>query len=489
MSKFLSNMIKLSTSTLTGQMLGFLVTPLFSRLYSPADFGLFQLFVSIVGIIAPVSCLSYFYAILLPEKDEDSATVVVLCSFLIAVTSFVTTIFLFFFSDYIEKILHAPGFTMYLVLLPFAIGFSSFAYMFGYWLSRREEFGTIAKANIYSSFAGKGITAGYGFIAPSPFGLIFGSMVNDATICVIFGRKILDGFLIFANTSYEKIWQLALRYKKFPLYSMSSDLAGNASVQVTPFLLALFFSPVIVGYYSMAYLILRLPSKLIGNAIGTVFFQRASSEKNLTGSVKTVVKLVHTRLLSLGMFACLIVIIIGPELFSFILGARWETSGMYAQIFAPCFFVAFISTPLGFIYNVLEEQAVSLWFNLLLLGSSLVALVIGGLSGNPVVGMILLSAAGVIFWGWMNMYSLKIAGVPMREAGIEMGKFFAAGVCACLPLIAGKLLSLPSNLLILIAAVLSFFYYSVIVWYDLQLRTGFFRFFEGIFRKLKKFNR
>ena len=486
MSKFLSNMITLSTSTLLGQVLGFLVTPIFSRLYSPADFGQFQLFVSIVGVIAPISCLSYFYAILLPEDEEDSAGVVVLCSFLITATVLAATIILYFSSAFLETVLHAPGFSLYLSLLPFGIGFSSFAYMIGYRLSKKEEFGTIAKANIYSSFTGKGITAGYGFISPSPFGLIVGSIVNDATICLIFSKKLMDDFLLFSRISYKKIWELASRYKKFPLYGMSSEFAGNAAVQVTPFLLALFFSPVVVGYYSMAYLILRLPSKLIGNALGTVFFQRASSEKNLTGGVKTVVAVVHTRLVSLGMFACLIVMITGPELFSFILGSKWATAGVYAQIFAPSFFVAFISTPLAYMYSVLEEQAASMWFNFLLLLSSVIALIVGGLLDNPVTGMILLSATGVIFYGWMNMYSLKISGVPLGEAGRELGKFFSISACFCLPLLVAKLFSAPPYLIIAFVAILSVLYYSVIVYNDDQLRTGFSGVVRGILGKVRK---
>lgn len=479
-------MITLSTSTLTGQILGFLVTPVLSRLYSPADFGLFQLFVSIVGMISPIACLSYYNAILLPERDEDSANIVVLCLCIVVFTALAAAVFLFFSSSYIETAFNAPGFSGYLSLIPLAVIFSTFAYIFGYWLSRKEEFGTIAKANIYSSFTGKGVSAGYGFISPSPLGLILGTIVNDGTICFILGKKMLADMAIFSKTSYARIKELAIRYKKFPLYSMGSDTLGVASVQIAPFILALFFSPVIVGFYSMAYLILRLPSKLIGNAIGTVFFQKASSEKNLTGGVDAVVKAVHSRLISLGMFACLIVMIIGPELFSFVLGSRWITAGVYAQIFAPWFFVSFISAPLGYIFSVLEKQSASLWFSLLLLISSLVALVAGGLSKDPIVGMVLLSATGVIFWEWMNMYSLKIAGVSVREAAIETGKYFLIGICICLPLIIAKLISFPSTYLIVIGAALSLVYYSGIVYHDVQLRTGFLRFIGDIFHKITK---
>ena len=479
-------MISLFTSTLTGQLLGFLITPVLSRLYSPSDFGMFQLFISIVGMTASFATLSYYNAILLPERDEDSANLVVLCLFLVTVTAVVVTVVFFLSSAFLEKFLNAPGLSLYLPLIPIAIGFNGFAYVLGNWLSKKEEFGTIAKANILSSFTGKGTSAGIGFIAPSPFGLILATIVNDGTICLIQGRKVLSGLAVFSKTSVKRIRELAVRYKKFPLYSMGSDTAGSAAVQTAPFLLAFFFSPVIVGYYSMAYLVMRLPTKMIGTAIATVFFQRASAEKNRTGSMKHVVTAVHTRLISLGMFACLLVMVLGPELFSFLLGSHWADAGVYAQVFAPWFFVSFISVPLVYIFSVLEKQSVGLWFSLLQLVASIIALVIGGLSDSPLVGMILLSATGVVFWGWMNMYSLELAGVPVRESAREIGKYFVIAGCFCLPIAIAKLAAFPSLFLIAAAVLLALVYYSGVIYHDVQLRTGFTRFAGDLFGRVKK---
>ena len=97
MSKFISNVITLGSATVLGQILGVIVTPVLSRLYSPADFGAYQLFISIVTIIAVVSCLSYQIAINLPKKDEDAASIVVLCVIFIIITSILSTVLLYIF--------------------------------------------------------------------------------------------------------------------------------------------------------------------------------------------------------------------------------------------------------------------------------------------------------------------------------------------------------------------------------------------------------
>jgi len=476
-------MVKVSSSTLTGQVIGLIVTPVLSRIYTPADFGIFQLFISIVGIIAPVACLSYYYAIILPEKNEDAANVVILCLFLIAATSFVTTVILFFFIGTFEHYMNAPGFSIYLPLLPLALIFSGYAYIFGFWASKREQYGSVAKANVISTFTGKGFSIGYGFLGPSPFGLILGSIINDATIVVILVKKAFSDLSLFYHTSYAKIKEMMIRYKKFPQYSLGADLAGSVSVQFIPFALAFNFPAAVIGYYSMAYMILRLPIRLIGNAIGTVFFQEASVEKNNTGEIKAVVKTVYARLISFGIFLCLILMIAGPQIFAFIFGPQWETAGFYAQILAPCFFVSFIAFPLGFVYQVLEKQSINLWFNVCLFVSSAIVLIIGGFLQSPVISMVLLSITGFLLWGWMNLYSLKIAGVSLSDVGYVFGKHLLFSLMVCLPLVIAIYLSLSLILIITIIAVLSVVYYMIIIYVDSDLRIGLLKFIKNIVRK------
>jgi O-antigen/teichoic acid export membrane protein len=476
MSKFLSNVIKLGSATIAGQIIGIIVAPVLSRLYLPADFGVFQLFLSFVSLIAIISCFSYNSAINLPKKHEDAASIVVLCMFLIVVTTIISAIFFFVFADDIAEILNAPGFATYIFLLPLAIISNSIAFVLGSWSSRREQFGTLAKGNLYSSISGKGVSVGYGFISPSPFGLILGTITNDVTILVVLLKRTFTDAQLFRQVTYKNIKEMALRYKKFPQYNLFSNLANTAGVQSTPLMLAFFFSPIIVGYYAVALLTINLPLKLVGNSITSVFYQKACVEKNLTGSVKNIVKTVNSRLISIGMFGCLLVVIIGPELFSFVLGSTWLTAGEYAQILTPWFFVVFISVPLWSIYSVLEKQHISLSFNVILLVSRIIVLVIGGTLGNPILTMFLLSTTGVIIWSGINMYTLKISGVSVSDSIREIIYYLVLSLLVSLPLIIAKSFSVSSNILIGIAIILAIIYYSFIIHRDTQLKEGLLQF-------------
>jgi len=300
--------------------------------------------------------------------------------------------------------------------------------------------------------------------------LIFGTIANDATIVMVLLRKIIDDFHFFQEVSYERIRHLAHRYKQFPQYQVGADLAGTASVAITPLLLAIFFAPDVIGFYAMALMVIRLPSKLVGSAMYQVFYQKACIEKNRNGSIKKIVETIHTRLISLGAFACVIVMILGPELFTFALGTQWATAGVYAQIIAPWMFFAFILIPLTAIFNVLEKQAANLWFSILILVTRIIVIFVGGFYADPILVMVLLSITGIFFWGWVNMYTLKVAGVSVPNAIQEILRYFFLSLTFCLPLIIAKYYLIPTNLLIGITIVTSILYYAVILYKDTQLK-------------------
>jgi O-antigen/teichoic acid export membrane protein len=264
---------------------------------------------------------------------------------------------------------------------------------------------------------------------------------------------------------------------------MPSNFTSEAASQSVPFMLAISFSPVVVGFYAMTYMIITLPLKLVGNSLSTVFYQKSCAERNRTGSINHVVKSVHTRLISIGIFICLVLMIIGPELFAFILGAQWLTAGIYAQILAPWIFVVLISTPLISILNVFEKQGANLGFNIILLTSRIIAVLIGGYLGDPVLCMVLLSVTGVIFWSWMNMYLLKLAGVSVRDAVLDILWFRSLGIIVSVPLIVAKIIALAILQVFGIAIVVTTTYYLIIVYQDPELKNGLMHFLRNILPK------
>jgi O-antigen/teichoic acid export membrane protein len=480
MSRFITNVLKLVSGSVIAQALGILLVPIITRLYSPGDYGAFQVFLSISSILAVLSCLSYQLAIMLPKEEEDSANIVTLCIALVSIISVVSGGVFILLSGWVGETLNTPDLSQYLIFLPVVVFLNGLFVVVNYWLSRRVRFGTLATAQVANSVSSKFVQIGTGFGSASPLGLILGLIAGYGAALLVMLRGIREDLPLFRSVSLSRITYLAKRYRRFPLFTSWSTVANSASLQVAPLMLASFFNPAIVGFYGVAHMVVNMPMSLIGSATGQVFFQKASEEKNRTGSVKTVVREVHQRLVSIGIFPILILMIIGEELFALVLGAQWGTAGGYARILAPWLLLVFIASPLSTIFSVLEKQTIGLAFNLMVLFSRIAVLYVGGIYGDPVVALILFSITGVIFWGWMNLYVLKISGVAFKSGLEDFLRFFLIALAVAIPLIIAKYLLLPLYILLIVAVIVTIIYYTIVISRDSILKKEFIGILQGV---------
>jgi lipopolysaccharide exporter len=471
MAKFLNNVMKLVSGSVIAQTIGIVLIPVTTRLYIPEDFGIFQVFVSIASIIAVISALSYQAAIMLPKKDEDAAGIAVLSLLLIIATTSVCGIAVLFLHGRIAELVNVPEISPYLILLPVMIFFNALFLVLNTWLSRRVKYGTIAASRVANSISGKAVQIGAGVANPTPAGLISGMISGYAIANLWMLREVAGNLHLFRGVTLKKLRYFAVRYKKFPLFSIWSALANSLSLHVTPFLLLVFFSPAVVGYYSLANQMLNLPMTIVGTATGQVFFQKASEVFNLTGNLEPIVSLVYQRLVSIGIFPVLVLMIIGEDVFGFLLGPEWYVAGLYAKILSPWIFFVFISSPLTTIFSILEKQQIGLSFNVGILVSRVAALWIGGILGDPVSALTLYSITGVLFWGGMNLYILDMSGVRPVTGVRVLLRFAGIAAVAAAPLVVADLVGIHDVLLFLIAAVCMILYYLVILREDVIFRT------------------
>ncbi len=476
MSGFLSNVLKLSSGSVVAQFFTFLLIPLITRIYSPPDLGVLQLFISITGTIAILSCFSYQLAILLPEKDEDAASLFILCVLLVLLTSLCSGVICLFFAQELSMVLNTPQLSEYMVFIPIVILLNGLFLVLSYWLLRRERFGLMGLSKMFHNPLTRLIQILYGTVAISPLGLILGVTGGYTVASAIMLNSLRRDVSLFRNISVEHIKWLAFRYRDFPLFSSWSALANTISLQTPSLMLAYFYTTHVVGLYSLANSAVSIPMGLVGIAIGQVFFQKASAEMNQQGNVVNVVSKTYKRLVSLGIFPMLVLMIIGEELFGLVFGSDWTDAGLYARILAPWMFLIFISSPLSNLFSVFEKQKLGLVFNLLLLISRVGVLYIASLFGGPVLALLLFSLTGVVFWLWMNLYLLNLSTISIQACLLTMARYILISLGVCLPLLILRQAHGNIYLILGTALLTTLFYYGALLYKDEQLRMGLFSF-------------
>ena len=77
-SEFSRNVLTLMTGTTIAQAIPIAISPILTRIYTPEDFGMFALYMSVASILSVVATGRYELAIMLPKKDEDAVNIVAL---------------------------------------------------------------------------------------------------------------------------------------------------------------------------------------------------------------------------------------------------------------------------------------------------------------------------------------------------------------------------------------------------------------------------
>jgi O-antigen/teichoic acid export membrane protein len=269
--------------------------------------------------------------------------------------------------------------------------------------------------------------------------------------------------------------EVAIQYKKFPLFSFWSSIANTISPQVPAFLLAYFYSTAVVGHFSLANQVVNLPMGIVGGAIGQVFFQKVSEVKNGNGEgdMKVIVGEVYNKLISIGLFPMILLVILGEQIFTFAFGEEWGISGTYVRILVPWIFLVFLSSPITTLYNVFEKQKVWLIFSMSLLVSRVVALVIGGRYGSPEFALALYSFTGIVFWLWNNAYLLGLAGISKKESLEVLIKYAIIGFAVSIPLILVELISSSFYVIIITAVITTVMYYAITLHEDPMFKKMF----------------
>lgn len=137
---------------------------------------------------------------------------------------------------------------------------------------------------------------------------------------------------------------------------------------------------------------------------------------------------------------------------------------------APWIFFRFIYFPISSIFDILEKQNVELYFNIAGVVSIVVALYIGGSYGNPVIALIFLSVIGILLWGSINFYILRLAEVRCIKEAKFLIKYICMAFVISSPLLVVKYLSLSIYAILIVAFALTFVYYLVLMYNDVRLR-------------------
>ncbi len=371
-SEFSRNVLTLMTGTTIAQAIPIAISPILTRIYTPEDFGMFALYMSIASILSVIATGRYELAIMLPKKDEDAVNIVALSIIISFFVSFIALAIVFFFNAQITTLLGNPEISNWLYFIPVTVLLTGVYQSFNYWSNRKKQYKRLATSRVVQSGTTATSNIGMGFGGFGSGGLILSGIIGQGIATSVLARLVWreDKYRV-KDVNKLKVFALSRRYIKFPKFDLPSSIIYSIYTNMAVIFFTKFFESSVSGFYFFANRIIKTPFSFFISAFSDVFYQKLSR----TTDYKEIVKELNNfsiKIFKITFIPFIFIIYSSFYYVEFIFGKEWRELYIYISIFSMPIYMGLLLAPYGHVLKIINRQEVSMYlhlFRLLVLGA------------------------------------------------------------------------------------------------------------------------
>lgn len=366
-NEFVRDFSTLLSGALIASALPLIFSPFISRLFTPVQFGVLGVVTAILSSLSNVAGGRYDLAVMLPEKNEDSTSLVHLGSIISLFVALIGLAALFFGNSFILEELKIQSLGWYSLLIPVLLWFMAIYKPFNFWMNRNRMYKQNSVAKITQGVSISVFTLILGYIQLEQ-GLVLGYFLGWLVyISVIIYMVHQSGNFTF-HISIPDIKRVAKEYRDFPRFNVVSSFLNDSASYMAVFVITFLFSAEETGYYNFSRQYLFVPLSLLSVTLSNVYFQRIASKINKRESLKKEFKIVSVLLISVSILSIVTIFFFGEWIFNLVFGEDWSYSGKISAVLIIGFAAKFMVSPFGQLIIALKQLKLALVFPIVYFG-------------------------------------------------------------------------------------------------------------------------
>lgn len=403
---FWRNVLVVAGGTAIAQAITLAATLVITRLYSPAEYGAFGVYLAVILVATAFASLRFEFAVPLPAATSTAAALLVLALLAVAATSVLVGIVLLLFGDQLARLVNAEALNPYLWLLPLGVAGASTYQVLTYWAIRERRFRVIARTKVTQSLAMAVVQIGSGVAGAGPVGLVAGGVIGQTAGC----GRLMTGAVLRARQAFRGLTRSALRaaasrYRRFPILSTPSGLLSHLGIYFPVILLSAFYGPRYAGLFALTQRAINVPLVLVGTSVAQTYMGEAAALlRERPSGMLSLFDSTAKRLFLVGLAPVAVAMLVAPEVFDLVFGARWREAGEFVQVLGPMLLLQFVSLGLSQTLNILERLGTQLAYDCIRL-----VLGLGGLTAAYLLDASPLVAVAAYGAGMTIAYALNVA--------------------------------------------------------------------------------
>lgn len=376
------------------QVISMLAYLVLTRIFSPSDYALFNIFYSYIEVLVILSTCKYELAVVVARDDRETSAVMRFALRLNAVVALLllTLVAVLYFAGGLPDSFSSLG--AIVLLIPPMVFFSGSSRVYAALFNRLHRYRLIAAYETTNASAGSVLKALFGLVGLKQAGLPLGAVLGQASANLLY-RFRLRGVALPKVSRSEQV-AAARKHRNFPLFVASKDFINSLSASL-PFLwLAMYFDRADVGLFGLAFTVVFRPVNLINNACERVLYARTAESVRAHRSIGSVIRHFLLVVAAVAVPVAVVGWFVAEPLFTFLFGCNWTGCGVYVRALLPWIVLSLCSTSLTFVSNIFSTQRIEFGFYLVLFLLRVAAIAVGIHAGSFLLAIRLYATAGAL---------------------------------------------------------------------------------------------
>lgn len=365
-SRFLHRVGALAVGNVVALGVSLIAVPVLSRLYSPADFGIYGMAIAVVAIITPVMTLRLDSALVVAATHETASSLFIIGTRAVLLTAIFVAIAVIsvpvsWVPEGLAVVAESPLLALTFVGILAAQGYSL---MSTNWLLRQGHIRAISANRTLEACADKMSAAALGVAGFTGWGLAGGRLIGSLALAL--STRFLVGQDPPSSPTAARRRDDLASFRQHLRYAPAVVLIGELSQWIPVIFSGTIFGGAIAGYFLMSRQLIAMPLNSVGLAVQRVLMRdvagggspqmaRVQCERLLVLILPTV------SLLSGGLF------LVGENILEPVLGHGWEGFGRIAAILAIGYATSFLHVCFSGLFDAFSAHQTRLWLDVALL--------------------------------------------------------------------------------------------------------------------------
>lgn len=357
------------TGSAMAQAIPLLGSLVLARLYAPAEFGLFSVWLGTVALVAVVVTGRYEAALAIEPDGEPRRIGVHAVLWCVVVATACVLAIMVLLVALAPIWLGATPLALLWALAPTA-GLIAVSQVWQSWAAAEGRYAALIRMRISQAAGITVVQIGAGMLMPGAASLGLAHCAG-----VLLGAVVAATLMpLGASTESGARRDFLRRHRRFPMLSLPADSVNTAAGQLPLLLVASRFGSDVAGLLALALRTLGAPIALLGVAVLDVFKRQAAAAYRERGECRS--EYVQTaKMLVLGSAGVAAVIgFFSEDLFALAFGVQWRAAGTIALWLMPMFAMRFVASPLSYMMYVAHKQQVDLFWQIGLLAMTVATL-------------------------------------------------------------------------------------------------------------------